>query len=117
MSANIIENKKPPTLEQFLLDRWETPRLSAIRAATAAFADFFNSIGNVKETLAENGSGRRDVEVRFPFGGYWQAMREATTADEMRRLQAVAIDGLGSDSPHIKNANTFKLWYQYSPGA
>ena len=80
-----------------------------------AVADFFNSIGNVKETLAENGSGRRDVEVRFPFGGYWQAMREATTADEMRRLQAVAIDGLGSDSPHIKNANTFKLWYQYRP--
>ena len=74
-------------------------------------ADFFNSIGNVKETLAENGSGRRDVEVRFPFGGYWQAMREATTADDMRRLRATALSGLGEDSVHVKNGGTFKAWY------
>ena len=47
----------------------------------------------------------------FPFGGYWQALREGTTAGDVRRLRKLVYDSLGEQSEHVANADAFKAWY------
>ena len=70
-------------------------------------ADFFNTVSNVKLT-GTLGDDDAQVQLRFPFGGYWQAMREGTTAGDIRLLRATAINYLGEGSEHIKNGDSFK---------
>lgn len=73
-------------------------------------ADFFNTVSNVRLTGNQD-DGTAQAEPRFPFGGYWQAMREGTTARDVRQLRALVFTSLGEDSGHVKNADTFKAWY------
>jgi hypothetical protein len=74
-------------------------------------ADFFNTVSNVK-LAGSLDDGTACSEPRFPFGGYWQAMREGTTAGDIRRLRALVHTVLGEDSEHVENADTFRAWYQ-----
>ena len=74
-------------------------------------ADFFNTVANVNLTGSQaDGSAR--AEPRFPFGGYWQALREGTTAGDVRQLRALVHASLGKDSEHVRNAATFRSWYR-----
>ena len=74
-------------------------------------ADFFNTVSNVKCTGSQ-ADGTAQAVPRFPFGGYWQAMREGTTAGDIRRLRSIVLDELGACSEHVRNANAFRAWYQ-----
>ena len=74
-------------------------------------ADFFNTVSNVKLTGSQD-DGTAQAIPRFPFGGYWQAVREGTSAGDIRRLRAVVYEALGEDSEHVRNADAFKAWYQ-----
>ena len=73
-------------------------------------ADFFNTVSNV-QLSGSQADGTAQAEPRFPFGGYWQAMRVGTTAGDMRRMRALVYAELGEDSEFLRNADTFKTWY------
>lgn len=77
--------------------------------AEEILADWFNLLTNVKETQGENGA--KDVQLRFPFGGYWSSVRVGTTIEDMLVLRGIVYQHLGEGSEHVKNGNTFKKWY------
>ena len=47
-------------------------------------ADFYITVSTLQDTS-------QGIKLQFPLGGYWQQMRAATTAMDMRQLQNIVL--------------------------